>query len=65
MDALQQLQRASDSTAWSIGLTLVPAVNMIGTIKNDDWGGSSGYVETGIISFAINAVKSGSNFGQI
>lgn len=38
---------------------------MIGTIKKDDWGGNSGYVETGIVAFAIYAVKSGSNFGQI
>lgn len=33
MDALQQLKRASHNTARSIGLALVAAVNIIGTMK--------------------------------
>lgn len=33
MDTIQQLHWTSDSTAWSIGLALATAVNMIGTIK--------------------------------
>lgn len=56
MDAHQRLQRASHNTAWSIGLALVTAVNIIGTIKKDDWGGSSGCVKTAITAFVINTV---------
>lgn len=58
MDVHQQLQRAAHNTARSIGLALVTAVNIIGTIRKDDWGGSSGYVKTGIIAFVNNTLVS-------